>query len=50
MKLKDIVDKIEVKLGDKKVFIYFKDGKNLSDQEIRDVIINNGYNVVKINR
>ena len=50
MKLTDVVEKIKVDLGAKKVFIYFKDGKNLSDKEITDVIVNNGYNIVKINR
>ncbi len=50
MKLKDIVQKIEVSLGKKKVFIEFKPGKDLSDKEITDIIVNNGYNVVKINR
>lgn len=50
MKLKDSVKKIKVDLGARKVFIHFKDGKNLSDKEITDTIVNNGYNVVKINR
>ena len=47
---KDEVKKIGVDLEQKKVFITFKDGENLSDQIIKNIIINNGYNVVKINR
>ena len=50
MKKKDIIEKVEIDLDLKKVFLYFKDNKNLSDEEISDIIRNNGYNVVKINR
>lgn len=50
MKQQDIVSKVKVDLEQKKVFLTFKEGQNLSDEEISDIIINNGYNVVKINR
>jgi len=49
-KMKDIVKNVEVDLEKKKVFLEFSDGKNLSDQKITDIIRDNGYNVVKINR
>lgn len=47
---KDEIEKVEVDLEKKKVFLTFKDEENLSDEEITDIIKNNGYNVVKINR
>ena len=40
--------KVDLEVG--KVFITFTDGNNLTDEELTDVIINNGYNVAKINR
>ena len=40
--------KVDLEVG--KIFITFTDGNNLSDEEITDIIINNGYNVAKINR
>lgn len=49
-KKKDEIREIKVDLDQKKVFLTFKDGKDLSDEIIKDTIVNNGYNVVKINR
>ena len=49
-KKKDEIKEVKVDLDQKKVFLTFKDGKDLSDEEIADTIKNNGYNVVKINR
>lgn len=50
MKKKDIIEKVDVDLEKKKVFLHFLKGKDLSDKEISQTITNNGYNVVKINR
>ena len=47
---KDELKEVKVDLDQGKVFLTFKDGKNLSDEIIKSTIINNGYNVVKINR
>ena len=44
------VANVTVDLEEAKVFIDFKDGENLSDEEITNIIKDNGYNVVKINR
>ncbi len=49
-KKKDEIKEVKVDLDLKKVFLNFKEGKDLSDKIIRDTIVNNGYNVVKINR
>jgi mercuric ion binding protein len=49
-KKKDEVEEIKVDLDQKKVFLTFKNGKDLSNKIIKDIIVNNGYNVVKINR
>ena len=49
-KKKDEIKQVKVDLDQKKVFLEFKEGQNLSDQQIADIIKNNGYNVVKINR
>ena len=49
-KKKDEIKKVKVSLEQKKIFLTFKDGKNLSDKIIKNIIVNNGYNVVKINR
>jgi copper chaperone CopZ len=49
-KNKDEVKKIKIDLDQKKVFLNFKEGQDLSDKIITDTIVNNGYNVVKINR
>ena len=49
-KKKDEVKEVKVDLDQKKVFLTFKDDKDLSDEIIKDTIVNNGYNVVKINR
>lgn len=49
-KKKDEVKEVKVDLDQKKVFLTLKDGKDLSDEIIKDTIVNNGYNVVKINR
>lgn len=47
---KDEIEEVNVDLDQKKVFLIFKDGQDLSDEEISDIITNNGYNIVKINR
>jgi len=49
-KKKDEIKEVKVDLDQKKVFLIFKEGKDLSDKFIKDTIVNNGYNVVKINR
>jgi len=49
-KKKDEVKEVKVDLDQKKVFLTFKDDKDLPDEIIKDTIVNNGYNVVKINR
>jgi len=46
----EIVKLVKVNLNSKKVTIILQKEKNLSDEEVRDIIVNNGYNVVKINR
>ena len=40
----------KIDLETKKIFINFKPNSNLSDEEITQIIEDNGYNVVKINR
>ena len=49
-KKKQEVQTIKVDLEQKKVFLTFKEGKNLPDNIITDTIVNNGYNIVRINR
>ena len=46
----DEVKDVKVDLDKKKVFLTFEDGKDLADEEISDIIMNNGYTVTKINR
>lgn len=46
----DRVESVEVDLETKKVTIDFKENQNLSDEEIEKIILNNGYNVEKVNR
>ena len=47
---RDEIKKVRVDLDQKKVFLTFQDDKDLSDEIIKDIVVNNGYNVVKINR
>lgn len=49
-KKKDEVKEVKVDLDQKKVFLIFKDNKNLSDEIIKEIIINNGYTPTKITR
>ena len=49
-KKSDIVKSVKVDLTNKKVTLVFKEGKDISDVEITETIVNNGYNVVKITR
>lgn len=49
-KKEEAVKNVRVDLDSKKVLIDFVDGQDLSNQEITDVITNNGYNVITINR
>jgi copper chaperone CopZ len=49
-KKKSEIEKVRIDLDQKKVFLTFKDNKNLSDKEITYLIKNNGYSLVKINR
>jgi len=44
------VDKVTVSLGDKLVTVSLKDGMELSDEEITDLIVKAGYEVVAIER
>lgn len=48
-KMKEI-NNVKVDLETKKLLINLKKDKNISNQEIIEIIENNGYNVVKINR
>lgn len=45
-----IVQSVKVDLESKKVTIALQEGKKLSDQEVKEIIVNNGYNVMQINR
>lgn len=47
---RDEVKEVKVDLELKKVFITLKSGMNLGDNDIKEIIINNGYNVVKVSR
>ncbi|MFT4967403.1 MAG: copper chaperone CopZ [Candidatus Deianiraeaceae bacterium] len=49
-KKKDEVESIKVDLESKIVTIDFKENQNLSNEIIKETILNNGYNVEKINR
>lgn len=49
-KKKDEIKEVKVDLDQKKVFLIFKDNKNLSDEIIKEIIINNGYTPTKITR
>ena len=46
----DKVKDVKIDLDKKKIFLTFEDGKDLSDEEISDIIMNNGYTVTKVNR
>lgn len=50
LKKKKIVEKVDVHLGDKKVLVFLKENQDLTDKEVRNIVINNGYNVVRIHR
>ena len=47
---KSSVASVNVDLESKKVTINVKEGSHISDQDVRDTIVNNGYNVVNIAR
>jgi mercuric ion binding protein len=47
---KEEVKKIDVNLEDKLVTIDFKDGKNITDDEIKSMLENSGYSVTNIHR
>ena len=49
-KKREEVQEVKVDLEQKKVFLTFKKHQNLGYEEIIEVIKNNGYNAVKINR
>lgn len=42
------VEKVDVNLDNKLIKISFKDGKKLSDQTIKDGVVESGFNVEKI--
>jgi len=44
------VDRVDVSLGEKLVTVSLKDGMELSDEEITDLIVKAGYEVVAIER
>lgn len=44
------VKSIDVNLTSKKITIEFKQGKNIQDLDIKRLILDSGYNVVKITR
>ena len=46
----DAVENVKIDFDTKNVTVDFKKGQNLTDQEITDIIVNNGFNVNKINR
>lgn len=50
IKKKDSVEAVKVDLDSKKVTISLQEGKDISDDEVRETIVNNGYNVVAITR
>ena len=45
----DEVKDVKIDLDKKKIFLTFEDGKDLADEEISDIIMNNGYTFTKIN-
>lgn len=47
---KNEIKEVSVDLATKKVSLIFKDEQSLSNKEITEVIVNNGYNVVKIEK
>ncbi|MES2768322.1 MAG: cation transporter [Bdellovibrionota bacterium] len=49
-KAKDEVNVVHVDLDKKNVHLVFKDQKNLSDDEIKKIITEAGYNVVRVER
>lgn len=44
------VEKVNVSLKDKQVTLNLKEGKDLSDEEIKKILTDSGYNVEKIER
>jgi copper chaperone CopZ len=49
-KNRDEVKEVKIDFDLKKVFLIFKKGQDLPDKTIEEIITNNGYNAVKINR
>ena len=49
-KKKQEVQAVKVDLESKKVTIDLKDNQQLSDSDVKHIIVNNGYNVTKIAR
>ena len=47
---KEEVKKIEVSLEDKAVRVFLKEGQNLDDDALREMVVNSGYNVRDITR
>lgn len=46
----DSVEKVNVNLKDKLVTVNLKDGKSISDEEIKKILTDSGYNIEKIER
>ena len=46
---KDEVSSIDVNLDDSKIIIIMKDGKTIDNAELKKLIIDSGYDVVRIN-
>ena len=49
-KKQDEVVDIDVNLSSKKISVWLKDGMDISDEKLTKLIVDSGYNVVKINR
>jgi periplasmic mercuric ion binding protein len=49
-KAEDSVDKVDVSLKYKQVKLTLNDGKDLSDETIKEILTDSGYNVEKVER
>lgn len=49
-KAEPAIDKVDVKLSDKAVILTTKDSQDISDERIKEILTNSGYNVEKIER
>ena len=49
-KKQDAVENVSVNLTDKRIDVWFKDGQDISNDELTKLINDSGYNIVNINR